>query len=324
MEIILKNKYCQLELTTQGAIVYSCIFFGKYGEFSPLYKASWYGSSKSGSGLIDYLAGEFVCVPFGMDRDPNTLHPDWRGTITKNNDFPHGYAAHHQWTVIQKKDDFVELQINYPKTSDIEYLKRKIFLDKNRAKIHFELEIKTINTVSIPIGLHPIFDTNNHEIEISVDFEYACTFPGEVEPNKSIFTENKIFSSLKQVPLRGGGYMAIDQLPLSHNTEELIQLCGCNGEVFLLFDKKNEIKLEWDQTILPSCLLWISNRGRDYSPWNNRNLCLGVEPICSAFDMGNSISLGKNPISDLGTVTTQTILANKPILIKYSLEYQEK
>lgn len=42
-------------------------------------------------------------------------------------------------------------------------------------------------------------------------------------------------------------------------------------------------------------MLWISNRGRKGLPWGGTNLCLGVEPITSAFDFGQGVSANENP-----------------------------
>ena len=42
----------------------------------------------------------------------------------------------------------------------------------------------------------------------------------------------------------------------------------------------------------------MSNRGRQYDPWNGRNLCLGVEPVVAAFDLG--VAAGAGAQSDHG------------------------
>lgn len=38
-------------------------------------------------------------------------------------------------------------------------------------------------------------------------------------------------------------------------------------------------------------------------PWGGTNLCLGVEPITSAFDFGHGVSAGDNPLAKAGYST---------------------
>jgi hypothetical protein len=61
--------------------------------------------------------------------------------------------------------------------------------------------------------------------------------------------------------------------------------------------------MTWDGDRLPNLALWMSNRGRLHSPWNGRNLCVGVEPCVSAFG-GILASLADNPVKKCGGVTS--------------------
>ena len=70
---------------------------------------------------------------------------------------------------------------------------------------------------------------------------------------------------------------------------------------------------------LPSLLLWMSNRGRKYDPWNGRNLCLGVEPIASAFDLGTPASVAPNPIAAAGVATALTLDPATPVTVGFRL-----
>jgi hypothetical protein len=57
----------------------------------------------------------------------------------------------------------------------------------------------------------------------------------------------------------------------------------------------------------------MSNRGRKYDPWNGENLCLGVEPIASAFDLGTPASVAPNPIAAHGVATALALDPAKPV-----------
>src|SRR4029077_3454847 len=128
------------------------------------------------------------------------------------------------------------------------------------------------------------------------------------------------------------------------DTEEIVQLCGIDGSVrlrdeaeraawTLTFDKQEARSAPGSASgagsgatgtreSLPSLLLWMSNRGRKYDPWNGRNLCLGVEPIASAFDLGTPTSVAPNPIADAGVATALTLDPATPATVGFRLSGQ--
>ena len=93
-------------------------------------------------------------------------------------------------------------------------------------------------------------------------------------------------------------------LPLSQNTEDLLQLLDVRGHAELRNLREDyRVQLDWNADHFPDLLLWFSNYGRKHSPWNGRHLALGVEPVCSAFDLGSQISSSPNPINAHGSRT---------------------
>jgi hypothetical protein len=61
----------------------------------------------------------------------------------------------------------------------------------------------------------------------------------------------------------------------------------------------------------PVTLLWMSNGGRDYKPWNGRHVgVLGVEEGRSHSLYGHRASIGPNPLSDAGIPTALTLDPN--------------
>ena len=51
-------------------------------------------------------------------------------------------------------------------------------------------------------------------------------------------------------------------------------------------DRHWTLQLDWDRTLLPDLMLWVSHRGRTAAPWNGRHWALGVEPVNGVFDLG--------------------------------------
>ncbi len=88
----------------------------------------------------------------------------------------------------------------------------------------------------------------------------------------------------------------------------------------LIADLHARLQLEWAPADLPSVILWISNRGRPGYPWDGKNLALGIEPVCGAFDLGNAVSNASNPIATDHHVSTSVALSpGKPWATKYRI-----
>ncbi|MFM0702756.1 hypothetical protein [Paraburkholderia sediminicola] len=152
-------------------------------------------------------------------------------------------------------------------------------------------------------------------------FRFGVVPPAGPEPGVSRADPGAIFDELDKVPLRAGGTMALDRFPLAQDTEEIIQLCGVDGCVTMTNDESRvACRLSWDAKALPSLLLWISNRGRTYNPWNGRNLCQGGEPVASTFELGCRPSLAANPINAREVPTAISLDPDQPVEIAYRFE----
>jgi hypothetical protein len=112
----------------------------------------------------------------------------------------------------------------------------------------------------------------------------------------------------------------LSRLPLEGDSESLVQLLGVDGKFDLVDQRQGfRIRLQWDPNHFPSCAIWISNRGRKYAPWNGRNLALGIEPVCSAFEMGTLVSRRSNPISEFGVPTVIPFKAGEVWTTEYHI-----
>lgn len=115
----------------------------------------------------------------------------------------------------------------------------------------------------------------------------------------------------------------LSRQPLAQKTEELLQLVNLRGRSSLLNPLENYCaNLSWDAEHFPSLLLWISNHGRQQAPWPGRNLALGVESICSAFELGLQISGADNPITLRGIATARTRKAKETFVTRYRIEIE--
>merc|ERR1711924_191292 len=110
--------------------------------------------------------------------------------------------------------------------------------------------------------------------------------------------------------------------------ENLVQLAGGRPDMDSNFatvtlvdqDAGCATTVSWNANDCPSCLLWLSNRGRSTFPWNGTHCALGVEPICAAFDLGTAVSTNpKNPIAASGVPTCIQFKASETWTTRYRI-----
>ena len=69
--------------------------------------------------------------------------------------------------------------------------------------------------------------------------------------------------------------------------------------------------------MLPSTVFWMENKGRHNPPWNGRTSLLGLEDLCSYFDMGISAAVKSNPFSQKGVRTFHRLSGRAPFVVRY-------
>ena len=306
----------------------------------PLYEAPWIGEGLACEpALLDHLRSEFVCIPFGGGYAPDAVGDAWRPSMTaagpddpdqaddegKRTDdaLPHGDCCVADWTLVRQTATGITIAVDYPESSPIARLTRSVQCDPASAAIEFSLTVESRRAARRPVGLHPNIALPALAGALRIEpgaFQFGMVHPAGPETGMSRAAPGGVFEQLASVPLAVGGDVRFDRLPFAYNTEEIVQLCGADGTVSLFNDEdKTVYRLTWDASVLPSLLLWMSNRGRVAAPWNSRNLCLGVEPVASAFDLGTGAALAANPINQRGVATAITLDPAKPTTIRYRL-----
>jgi hypothetical protein len=299
---------------------------------TPLYEAPWIGSWQADEPtLLENLRSEFVCLPFGGGYAADAVVERWQPSMTAadpqgegartDDSVPHGYCADADWTLVTQTDHAITIAVDYSASSPIARLTRTVQCDPSSAAIDFSLTIESRRVARRPVGLHPniVFPARVGALRIEPGvFQFGMVHPAGPETGVSRAVPGGIFEDLAAVPLLAGATAPFDRLPFAHDTEEIVQLCGVDGSVSLFNDEENTVyQLRWDAHVLPSLLLWMSNRGRAAAPWSSRNLCLGVEPVASAFDLGTGAALAPNPINEHGVLTALTLDPSTPTTIRY-------
>lgn len=282
----------------QGGMVTAAFDVGG-ATVEPLYEAPWLGRW-SGDSLLEHLRGDFACVPFGMPG--------------------HGYSANHAWRLVERADDAATLAIDYPAEHAVERVTRTLRCVGGALEFEDAIELRV--EAALPLGLHPMFRLPGGVGAVSLELpaaEAILTPPTKPEPSSRLLPGQR-FTDPKAAPSTDGA-ADLTRLPWEGNSEDLVLLADvAEGRVAVASsDERYRAVLEWETELLRHCLLWVSNRGRDFEPWDGRNLCLGVEPVTSAFDLGVEASVGENPVSAQGFQTAVPLVPGEPHVIRHRI-----
>ncbi len=307
-------------LASHGAMLTDFTAFLPDGRrVSPLHKPPWLDEPLPDGlpPLLMRLQGEWPCVPFGMAPE-GPLAGDWAGFSLSPDPWPHGYAANHAWQILPDGPSAARATICYPQGNPVQRLYRGVRAVDGEAALDFDLGIQMRRAAQLPIGVHPVFRLPEMVGQARMclgGYDRVFGYPGDTggapafEPHSPFRFED--LTGLDFDPLA---------LPYPHASETLLLLSGTDG----LFSLENHaeayrVSLSWDPVIFPSLLLWISNCGRSAAPWNGRHLALGVEPVCSAFDLGSAISASENELTRAGIQTARMVIPSQTFSTHYRI-----
>jgi hypothetical protein len=302
-------------------------------EVEPFHEAPWLAGGEAVEPGLRNLRGDWPCLPFGRvyGADDGLVEP-WSGLVGtsieasaaplgESDYLLHGYSAGAEWTLLSRSSAELRLGLDYPADSPIERITRSIRPIEGQAGLDVGVEIQARRRCLRPFGFHPNFALRGEPGSFQIEpgpFRFGLAHPvterlAKAEPASRI-------ADLAEVPVKAGGRERFDRLPFADDREDIIQLCGIERGMHLV-DRHDRVAwdLTWDTAKLPSCLLWFSNRGRKFAPWNGRNLCVGIEPVAAAFDLGSEIGVAANPISQAGVATAIAIEPGVPFAVGYRI-----
>jgi hypothetical protein len=248
------------------------------GPLEPLHRAPWV---RSGETLPDSvapverrLAGDFFCAPFG------NFSPD----------VPiHGWSANGNWKAAgqtEAPDGVVTARYELEQAISGAMLTKDITLVAGQP-IVYQRHVFSGGAGKIPVAHHAMIHVpGGAQLSFSKK-AYGGTprAAPETDPTRgnSIFAYPQRFTTLKAVKLKDGRTVDASVYPFDTGHEDLsLQVeapenkLGWSAAVaakdgFVFFAVK-------DATKLPETILWMSNGGRSYSPWNGRHLAVvGIE-----------------------------------------------
>jgi hypothetical protein len=308
-------------VTELGGHLAPVVYDRKGRRIQPFSVAPWCSEPETAGlpPLLQSLRGDFFCMPFGGNDVP----------FGKEKYPCHGETANRKWKLegTSRREGRATLHLS------LQTKIRPARVDKLITLVDGHNAVYSRHVVSgmkgpISFGHHAMVkfpDEPGSGHLTTSPFEYGLTTPIPTEQPEaggySILQTGAKFKSLNRVPMITGQYADLSRYPARKGFEDIVQLVGRPRRPFawtaVAFPKQ---RYAWfalkNPEVLKHTLLWISNGGRHYAPWNGRHVSvIGIEELTSYFHYGLAESAKPNEISRSGHETCLRMSPGKPLVV---------
>jgi len=313
----------EAHLTRDGGHLAPLLFRTPRGVVRPMAIAPWARERLPADidPLLGVLRGDFFCAPFGGNAEP------WRGKK-----FPtHGETASGRWTSAELDSTAggVEFRARMRTRLLPGQVTKCISLRRGETNVYCRHILEGFSG-PLCVGHHAMLSFSRERgpgfISLS-PWREGRVFPEAFEtPANGGYSALKAgapFASLSRVPLAAGGFADLSEYPAREGFEDLVMVSsrGRHGLAWtaVCFPKAGYVWFALkDPRTLASTVLWHSNGGRHYPPWNGRHRrVLGLEEVTAYFHLGQARSVAANPLSRKGIATVLRLRPNRPLSINY-------
>lgn len=317
-----KNSHVHAHVTRLGGQLAPVTFRLGGKQVQPFSIAPW-AEEKTDPGmpaLLRALRGDFFCAPFGGNGVA------WRGEQHP----PHGETANALWRLkaFERTADRLTLHARLDLTVRKGTADKFITLIEDHTALYQRHVLAGRGPMSV--GHHAMLkfpDVPESGVVSTSRFTHAQVLPDWFERPEArgyqALKPGATFRSLERVPLLNGDVTDLTRYPARRGFDDLVMLTAdpklpfawsavtFAAERFVYFALR-------DPRTLRHTILWFSNGGRHYPPWNGRHTAvLGIEDTTSYFHYGLAESAKPNPLNRRGLATTLTLGPKKPAVINY-------
>lgn len=267
----------------------------------PLHRAPWVDGEAVPEGLppnVARLSGDFFCAPFS------------RNDVEDGP--PHGWTANSAWDLIgeERFADGVRARFGLRRKVMGASVEKLLILRDGHPFLYQE-HILSGGSGALPVAHHTMVAMRCGGA-LAFSPKKAALTPDvalETDParGRSIFAYPARSGDITRLPLADGGTADLTRYPLGERHEDFVSLVeaahpGLGYTAVARHAERDLVLVLKDHASLPVTMLWYSNGGRDYAPWNGRHAgVLGIEDGVSA--IGHRQSLGDNPVRREGVAT---------------------
>lgn len=281
-------------------------------EVRPLSVAPWHDEPVDEPPCIQALRGDFFCFPFGGNAEAfeGERHPI------------HGETANSTWSVAESHSDqlVMELELTIRKGC----VRKEISVESGQAAV-YSRHIVSGAEGPMPIGHHAMLAFRSQGLVSTSPFEFGQVFPGRFEDPKiggySSLKPGARFERLNEVPMADGSHADLSRYPAREGFEDLAMVFARRGDDFawtaVAFPEEGYVWFSLkDPRVLSGTVLWHSNGGRWYAPWNGRHRrVLGLEEVTAYFHYGLKESAQENEARRAGFRTAIDLEPCCPLVV---------
>jgi hypothetical protein len=180
---------------------------------------------------------------------------------------------------------------------------------------------------AITVASHPMtqFKTRGRLSFSPKSYGEAPVDPQESDParGRSALAYPSHFTDLSKVPLKNGGTTDLRSYPIASRHEDFVMLVEERGNPLgwaaaVRPDARDIVLSLKNPSDFPVTMLWFSNGGRDYPPWNGRNVgVLGIEEGRVYSAAGHAASTAPNPLSQSGVPTSLELKRDGTVEVRH-------
>jgi hypothetical protein len=312
-----------LAVTRLGGHLGSAVFKLGRKKVAPLSVAPWARERLSAGlpSILRVLRGDFFCAPFGASDEPweQEKHP------------PHGDSANLPWHMVSSDhtDGVARLHLLMDMRVRPGRIDKEVELRPGETNVYLR---HTLSGASGPMcfGHHVMLafpqDEGSGLVSTSRILRAQVApeaFESPAAGGYQCLKTGAMFRSLDRVPLAAGGFADLSRYPAREGFEDIVMLTHQASDELawtaVVFPSEG---YAWfalkDPRVLRSTVLWHSNGGRHYPPWNGRHRrVLGLEDVTAYFHYGLPASARPNPVNRDGFPTALDLHPDRPLIVPY-------
>lgn len=285
----------------------------------PLHRAPWIGEPSETlpqditPGLAR-LSGDFLCAPFSA----NNIEPAPG----------HGWPANSAWDVVfsAATADGWQAELKLRREVLGATIVKRLTLRDGHPFLYQEHRIIG-GAGELPVAHHPMSRMARGG-RLSFSPKRLAQTPAEsLEPDPALGRYKLAYPAqtddLTAFPTREGGTTDLTDYRDEDRREDFVVLVeadhgGPGWTALARHEERDMLLILKNPAELPVTMLWYSNGGRDYAPWNGRHLgVLGIEDARSA--VGHAASIGDNTLKREGVPTSFVLGAGKTVTFRHVL-----
>jgi len=320
---VISTDSVEAALTLQGGHLGPVTFKLGQREIQPLSVAPWWNEKLSDDvpSVARILRGDLFCMPFGLNLEPfeNEQHQ------------VHGETANNEWIFesISQTPDGVSLHVSMDVRVRPGRVDKQVTLPSEQTMVY---QKHRISEMSGPMcfGHHAMLKIPDYEGAARYSTSRWIHGQVAVEPVElpenlgySMLKTAATFNDLSKVPTITGDLADLTQYPRGRGFEDVVSLAS-DSTIKIAWNAVTFPKEEYvwfalhDPKVLASTMLWLSNGGRHYPPWNGRHInVLGIEDNTAFYHYGLVDAVGPNEHSGKGIKTFLNMNPDKPLEVNY-------